>query len=167
MAPREFLPHHRHKPPLLRNRHISGSRFTVALDSPLRQQIFNIAVTEIESVMQPHCILNHIGQESVTFIRMGACAHSPIVAQSQLTWRHPKRPGHPAARGAIGGRSRADERRKLERARRQMVHSTIWREGNPPSNSLYPILLTPLILSSGVLQAQCAPWPHPSGRTCD
>jgi hypothetical protein len=56
------------------------NRFTTDLDTPLCQHIFNIVVTEIESAIQPHCILDDIGRKSVAFIRVGECVHSPIVA---------------------------------------------------------------------------------------
>ena len=60
-------------------------RFTTDLDSSMSQQFFNIAVTEIESVIQPFRLLDDIGRKSVTFIRVGASVHWPIVAQRQLT----------------------------------------------------------------------------------
>ena len=59
------------------------------LDPPMSQQIFNIAVTEIESVIQPYRVLDDIARKSVTFIRVGASVHWQIVAQRQLTCQYP------------------------------------------------------------------------------
>ena len=57
----------------------------------LCQQVFNIAVTKIESEIEPHRVLDDIGWESMAFICGGASIHSPILAQGQLTWQYPGR----------------------------------------------------------------------------
>ena len=71
-------------PNLLHHRRID-SRLT---DSPLSQQIFNIAVTEIESEIQPHRVLNDLGRKSVAFVKAGLFIHPPIVAQTRLIWQY-------------------------------------------------------------------------------
>lgn len=45
-------------------------------------------MTEIEPVVQPYRVLNDVRRKSVTFVRMGGCVHSPIVAQRELTWQY-------------------------------------------------------------------------------
>jgi hypothetical protein len=47
-------------------------------DGTLSQQIFNITVAEIESVVGPDCKADDIRQDSVTFI----CIHWPILSIS-------------------------------------------------------------------------------------
>lgn len=42
-------------------------------DPPLGHQIFDIAVTQVESMVQPHGILNDFGWESVALIHFGLC----------------------------------------------------------------------------------------------
>ncbi|MFT5394340.1 MAG: hypothetical protein ACI8PT_004551 [Gammaproteobacteria bacterium] len=63
-------------------------RLTTDVNSPLCRQIFNTAVTTIESERQPHPVLDDIGRKSVTFMRKGACVRLPIVAPRQLTWQY-------------------------------------------------------------------------------
>ncbi len=66
-------------------------RFLADLDSSMSQQIFNIAVTEAESVIQPYRVLDDIGRESVAFIRVGTSFHRSSVAQPHLTCRRKHR----------------------------------------------------------------------------
>jgi hypothetical protein len=49
------------------------NRFRTDFDPALRQKIINIAVTKIKAAIQPHCVLNDIGWESVRFIRVRVC----------------------------------------------------------------------------------------------
>jgi hypothetical protein len=50
-------------------------RFAADDDASLSQQIFNISMAEIEAVVQPDCVGNDIGRESVTLISI----HTPIL----------------------------------------------------------------------------------------
>ena len=47
---------------------------------PLCQKVFDVAVTEIEPEVEPHCVPNDIGRESVALTRVGAKIHSRILA---------------------------------------------------------------------------------------
>jgi hypothetical protein len=49
----------------------------------LCQQIFNITMTEIESEIEPHRVLDDVGRKSMAFICWGAILHSHILAQQQ------------------------------------------------------------------------------------
>jgi hypothetical protein len=66
-------------------------RFPADLDSSMSQQIFNIVVTEAESVIQPYRVSDDNGRESVAFIRVGTSFHRSIVAQPHLTCRRKHR----------------------------------------------------------------------------
>ena len=50
-------------------------RFSGDHDAPLIQEIFNIAVTEIESVVEPDSVGYDVGRKSVAFIGI----HEPIL----------------------------------------------------------------------------------------
>ena len=50
--------------------------FTTDCDASLSKQIFDIAMAEVESVVEPNSIRNYVGWESVAFI----CGHLPILA---------------------------------------------------------------------------------------
>jgi hypothetical protein len=54
--------------------------FTADLDLALRQQIFNISLTQIEPEIHAHRALDDIGRKSVTLIWSGAGVHVTIVA---------------------------------------------------------------------------------------
>ena len=43
------------------------------LDAPLGHQVFDVAVTQVETMVQPHGILNDLGWESVALIHFGLC----------------------------------------------------------------------------------------------
>ena len=53
-----------------------ADRFSADSDSTLGQQIFNISVAEIESIVEPDGVGNDTGWESVAFVSI----HSPILA---------------------------------------------------------------------------------------
>ena len=55
-------------------------RFTADGDTSLGQQIFNIAVTQVESVVEPDGVADNIEWGSVAFI----CVHPPILAISGI-----------------------------------------------------------------------------------
>jgi hypothetical protein len=42
--------------------------FVTNCDASLSQEIFNIAVAEVEAIVEPDSIANDIGRESVTFV---------------------------------------------------------------------------------------------------
>jgi hypothetical protein len=45
-------------------------------DASLGQKIFDITVTQIESIAEPYCVTDNVGRESVTFVY----AHGPTIA---------------------------------------------------------------------------------------
>ena len=47
-------------------------------DTSFSQEIFNIAMAEIESVVEPDCVGNNVGWESVAFVSV----HGPILPKS-------------------------------------------------------------------------------------
>ena len=55
-----------------------SDRFTANSDAPLGQDIFNITVAEIESIVEPDSVGDDVRRESVSFI----CIHSPILSIS-------------------------------------------------------------------------------------
>ncbi|MFT5391144.1 MAG: hypothetical protein ACI8PT_001336 [Gammaproteobacteria bacterium] len=46
-------------------------------------------ITEIETEVEPHRVLNDVGREPMALIRVGARIHSRILAQRQLICQHP------------------------------------------------------------------------------
>ncbi len=44
------------------------NRFVASLDTPLRQQVFDIAMTQTASMVEPDGILDNFRRESVTFM---------------------------------------------------------------------------------------------------
>ena len=56
-------------------------------DAPLGEQILNISVTEIKSVVEPNGIADDLGRESVSFVSV----HPQIIDQWQLTCQYPAR----------------------------------------------------------------------------
>ena len=44
--------------------------------APFSEQVFNIPVAQVETVIQPDCVANNIGWESVAFVGV----HAPILA---------------------------------------------------------------------------------------
>ena len=55
-----------------------ADRFSADSDASFSQKIFEIAVTQIEPVVEPDGVADDIGWESVSFIS----AHSPILSKS-------------------------------------------------------------------------------------
>ena len=55
-----------------------ADRFASDSDSSLSQEIFNIAVAQVEAVVEPDCITDDIGWESVALVSI----HAPILAIS-------------------------------------------------------------------------------------
>jgi hypothetical protein len=53
-----------------------ANRFAADGDASLSQQIFNISMAEIKSIVEPDGITNDIGRESVAFV----CIHLPILS---------------------------------------------------------------------------------------
>ena len=51
------------------------NRFSGYSDASFSQKVFNIPVTQIEAIVEPDCIGNDIGRESVALI----CVHKPIL----------------------------------------------------------------------------------------
>ena len=52
--------------------------FSAHCDTPLSEKIFNIAMTEIEAIVEPNGVTDDIGWESVAFV----CIHLLILANS-------------------------------------------------------------------------------------
>jgi hypothetical protein len=63
-------------------------------DAALRKQILYISITEIESEVKPHGVLNDLRRESMAFIQRCGSTHPAIVVQRFLTCQYP-----PAALG--------------------------------------------------------------------
>ena len=53
-----------------------ANRFSADRDAALSEQIFNISVAEIESIVEPDGVGNDIGRESVSFVGI----HWPILS---------------------------------------------------------------------------------------
>lgn len=51
------------------------SRFSADTDFSFSEEIFDIAVAQVEPVVQPNCLTDDIWRESVSFI----CIHPPIL----------------------------------------------------------------------------------------
>ena len=49
--------------------------FTADGDASFSQQVFDVAVTQIEAIVEPNSVRNDIGRESVAFI----CIHPSII----------------------------------------------------------------------------------------
>ena len=70
------------------------NRFAADDDSSFGQDIFDVAVTEVESIVEPDCVTNDIWRKPVTFI----CVHHQIISfpafnlsvPGQLIWRYPQ-----------------------------------------------------------------------------
>jgi len=45
-------------------------------------------MTQIESIIQPDCVLDYFGWEAMAFVRIVSFSHLYIIAQSELTWQH-------------------------------------------------------------------------------
>ena len=54
-------------------------------DSSLSQEILDISVTEVETIIEPDCVADDIWRKSVTFV----CIHAGIVSQKKLIWQYP------------------------------------------------------------------------------
>lgn len=52
---------------------------------PLGQQIFDVAMTEIETKVEPHRVLNDARWKSMSFVGGRTNVHAGIVTQQQLT----------------------------------------------------------------------------------
>ena len=64
-----------------------ADRFSADSDAAFSQKIFDISVAQIESIVEPDCVTDDIGRESMALI----CAHGLILAQiSDLIWQYPK-----------------------------------------------------------------------------
>ena len=61
-----------------------ADRFSRHNDAPLGQQIFNISMAEVKTIVEPDSVGNDIGREPVTFV----CIHALIVSQVKLTWQY-------------------------------------------------------------------------------
>ena len=51
-------------------------------------KVFDIAMTQIESIIEPDGIVDDFGQEPMTIVWIIWRAHPVIVAQQQLTWQY-------------------------------------------------------------------------------
>jgi hypothetical protein len=54
-------------------------------NATLSQEIFDIAVAEVEAIVQPDCIADDIGRESVTFVSI----HPEIIHFRELSCQYP------------------------------------------------------------------------------
>jgi len=54
--------------------------FITDCDASLGQEIFNITIAEIEAVVQPDCIADDFGGESMTLV----CIHRQIIENGKL-----------------------------------------------------------------------------------
>ena len=60
-------------------------RFSGYGDASLRQEVFDISVAEVETIVEPDGIGDNIWRESVALVSI----HRPILSTSaQLTWRY-------------------------------------------------------------------------------
>jgi hypothetical protein len=60
--------------------------FIAYSDAPLGEQILNISVTEIESVVEPNGVADDFGRESVAFVSV----HPQIIDHWPLTCQYPR-----------------------------------------------------------------------------
>ena len=61
-------------------------RLVAHLDSPLGEQVLNVAVAEIETMVEPDRVLNDGGREPVPLADTGGrLGHTEMIAQSRLT----------------------------------------------------------------------------------
>jgi len=62
-----------------------ASRFTADGDASLDQNIVDITVTQVESIVEPDGVGDDVWGEAVSFIGV----HPEIVSQGQLIWQYP------------------------------------------------------------------------------
>lgn len=55
------------------------------LDSTFSEQVLDVAVAEIETMVEPDRVLNDGRWESVSFVEIGRLGHAGIVAHARLT----------------------------------------------------------------------------------
>jgi hypothetical protein len=80
---------------------LSRSEFATHLDSASGEQVFDVAVAEIETMVEPDRVLNDGGRKPVSFVETGRSGHwgmvaqalpestatSPIIAEMNSRWR--------------------------------------------------------------------------------
>ena len=60
-------------------------RLVTHLDSAFGEQVFDVAVAEIDTMVEPDRVLNDGGRKPVSFVEIGRWAHVGMVAQAHLT----------------------------------------------------------------------------------
>ena len=83
--------------PVLQTSSIPGTKFVTPQpdgfiaddDTSFSQKIFDIPMTEIESMIEPDGVLDDFRWKSVTFVRVSSRNHAVIVTQQPLTCQYP------------------------------------------------------------------------------
>jgi hypothetical protein len=60
-------------------------RLVACLDSPLGEQVLDVALAEVEAMVEPDRVLDDGRRESVPLIGVGGSVHAGMVAQALLT----------------------------------------------------------------------------------
>jgi hypothetical protein len=63
---------------------IDLNRLSADDNSSLSKKILDISMTKVEAVIEPDCVADDIGWESVALI----CIHTGIVSQTELIWQY-------------------------------------------------------------------------------
>jgi hypothetical protein len=61
------------------------NRLVARFDPPSGEQILDVAVAEVEAMVEPDRVLNDGGREPVSFVEIGRWVHVEMVAQPHLT----------------------------------------------------------------------------------
>ena len=64
------------------------NRFVADRDSAFGHEIFDVTSTQIEAVVEPHCVLDDLSRETVTSVHRCGLVHSTIVIQTRLTCQY-------------------------------------------------------------------------------